>query len=318
MLQLYIAAAVTTLVAAFVFGALIRQLTLREQRASLVGLGLLGLPLSPLAYFAVRLPAIQWIEPKLMGVTVENPAGTFGTALRDGIRLLYAPLTEEPFKLLPWILLLMLGLVRKPTRDEVVPLALTLGVSFAVGEFWLVAYLISMKPDPALAHLPWYAFGGYMSERLMTCFSHTLFVLPTIFLGRRGNWFAIAGMITGMLLHYIGNAPIVLMQHQALGLSTATWSVIVQIWLLLFVVGTLFALVAVHFGNEVLARIIQNKMVCPECGAIYRQPVVMGLNMGIWRYEPCGACHQWHWVSIKNLAPLGSSETIKPPPPDGS
>ncbi len=152
----------------------------------------------------------------------------------------------------------------------------------------------------------------------MTCFSHTLFVLPTIFLGRRGNWFAIAGMITGMLLHYIGNAPIVLMQHQALGLSTATWSVIVQIWLLLFVVGTLFALVAVHFGNEVLARIIQNKMVCPECGAIYRQPVVMGLNMGIWRYEPCGACHQWHWVSIKNLAPLGSSETIKPPPPDGS
>ncbi len=140
MLQLYIAAAVTTLVAAFVFGALIRQLTLREQRASLVGLGLLGLPLSPLAYFAVRLPAIQWIEPKLMGVTVENPAGTFGTALRDGIRLLYAPLTEEPFKLLPWILLLMLGLVRKPTRDEVVPLALTLG-----------------------ALLPWVNFGSWLT-----------------------------------------------------------------------------------------------------------------------------------------------------------
>ena len=311
--QLYIAAAVTSLIAICMFGALIRQLTAQEHRWKLLCLGCLGLFLSPLAYFLVRLPLISIIEPALLGVTEENPNGDASSVMRDGVRLLYAPLTEEPCKLLPWILLVMLGVLQKPTRELVVPLAITIGVTFAVGEFWMVAYLIATKPDPALAQLPWYAFGGYISERLMTCFSHTLFVLPTIWLYRRNRLLAAFGLAIGMTLHYLGNAPIVLMRQQAFGLSTATWSVIVQVWLLLFVMATLLALVSLHFGNEVLAKIWQNKMICPECGATYRQPILMGLNMGTWRYEPCGACHKWHWVTIENLAQIESSETIKPP-----
>ena len=152
-----------------------------------------------------------------------------------------------------------------------------------------------------------------MSERLMTCFSHTLFALPTIWLYRRSRSLAVFGLAIGMFLHYLGNAPIVLMHHQAFGLSTDGWSVIVQVWLLLFVVATFFASTVLHFGNEMLARIWQNKMICPECGAIYRQPKLLGLNMGTWRYEPCAACRKWHWVTIKNLAPLERTETIKPP-----
>jgi len=295
------------------FGALVRQMSSSQYFWKLLGLACLGLPLSPLAYFIVRLPLIHFIEPVLLGATQDNPNGTPSTAFRDGIRLLYAPLTEEPCKLLPWIALLMFGVLRKPSRKQLVPVALAIGVSFAIGEFWLVAYLISAKPDPAIAQLPWYAFRGYMSERLMTCFTHTLFALPTIWLYRRSPSLAAFGLAIGMVLHYLGNAPIMLMHHQAFGLSTAVWSVIVQAWLLLFVVATLFTLVAVHFGNAVLARIWQNKMICPECGATYRQPILIGCNMGTWRYEPCGVCRKWHWVTIKNLAPLESSRTIKPP-----
>lgn len=311
--QLYIAAAITSLIALCLFGMLIRQLSSPQYRWKLIWLGCMGLTLSPLAYFLVRLPLISIIEPALLGVTNDNSNGTVNTAVRDGVRLLYAPLTEEPMKLLPWIMLLMLGVFQKPIRERVVPITLTIGVAFAIGEFWLVAYLIAAKPDPALTQLPWYAFGGYMSERLMTCFSHTLFALPMVWLYQRGRLLAACGLVTGMLLHYLGNAPILLMHQQAFGLSTATWSVIVQVWLMVFVVATLFALVWVHFGNEVLAKIWQNKMICPECGAIYRQPIIMGLNMGTWRYEPCGKCRKWHWVTIKNLAPLEKTETVKLP-----
>ena len=44
-------------------------------------------------------------------------------------------------------------------------------------------------------------------------------------------------------------------------------------------------------------------MICPGCGAIYRQPILLGLNFGMSRYERCGACRKWHWVSLSNLAP---------------
>ena len=250
--QLYIAATVTSLIALGLFGALIGQLSSSEYRWKLLCLGCMGLPLSPLAYFLVRLPLINILEPALLGVTQENPNGAVSRAVRDGVRLLYAPLTEEPSKLLPWLVLLLIGVLHKPTREQVVPVALTIGAAFAVGEFWLVAYLIAAKPDPALTQLPWYAFGGYMSERLMTCFSHTLFVLPTIWLYRRSRSLAAFGLAIGMILHYLGNAPIVLIHHQAFGLSTAVWSVIVQVWFLIIVAISLVTLVGVHFGNDVL------------------------------------------------------------------
>lgn len=308
MLQLYIAAMITSVVTVCMFGALVRQLTVPGHRWKLLCLAFLGLFTSPLAYALIRLPMIRLIEPPLFGTTPEKPDGTASAFMRGSVRLLYAPLTEEPMKLLPWVAMLLIGVMHKPTREMVVPIALTVGVAFAIGEFWLVAYLISAKPDPALAQLPWYAFGGYMSERLMTCFSHTLFALPTVLLYRRGVLLAMVGLAIGMVLHYLGNAPIVLMNHRAFGISTESWSVIVSLWLAFFVLIATAAMVTVHFGREVIARIIQNKMICPECGAIYLQPILAGINMGTWRYEPCGACHKWHWVTIKDLAPLEKAD----------
>ena len=46
------------------------------------------------------------------------------------------------------------------------------------------------------------------------------------------------------------------------------------------------------------------RMICPGCGGTYRQSLLWGLNFGMSRYERCGHCHKWHWVTMKNLAPL--------------
>ena len=43
----------------------------------------------------------------------------------------------------------------------------------------------------------------------------------------------------------------------------------------------------------------------PGCVAIYRQPLFYGLNFGMSRYERCGACGKWHWVTPKDLAAAG-------------
>jgi len=139
----------------------------------------------------------------------------------DVIQLSYAPLTEEPAKLLPWLLLSYFGMRLFPSRKLVVPLAMTIGLSFAIGEFWLVV----------------------------------------------------------------------------------------------IVVLSLVCLCRLHFGKSVLRRIWQARMICPECGAVYKQPIILGLNAGTWRYEPCGACRKWHWVSIKNLAPLKAIPDRQESPP---
>jgi hypothetical protein len=307
MTQLYIMAFVTTVIALLLFGMLYRQFAIPGQGQKIWPLFMLGLLMSPAAYFLVRLPIINYLEPRWFA---NEPAETLSPSavklptVRDLVRLSYAPLTEEPAKLLPWLIFLFLGAVTKPTRAEAAGLALAVGASFAIGEIWLVAYLISVKPDPALLELPWYAFGGFASERIATCFAHTLFALPTLVLARRGLRWAIVGLGLGMLLHASGNAPILFSRYEMFGISKMTWNVILQVWLVLFVLGSLVGLVACKFGTEMLQRIWQNQIVCPECGVTYRQPLVMGLNMGTWRYEPCGACGKWHWVTLKNLAPL--------------
>ena len=307
MAQLHIMAFVTTVLALLLFGMLYRQFAISGQWQKIWPIFVLGLLMSPAAYFVVRLPIINFVEPLWFATEpaeMLSPSAIKFPAIRDLVRLSYAPLTEEPAKLLPWLIFLFLGAVTKPTRAEAAGLALALGASFAIGEIWLVAYLISGKPDPALLELPWYAFGGFASERIATCFAHTLFALPTLVLAGRGVRWSIVGLCVGMLLHALGNAPILLSRYEMFGISKMTWSVILQVWLVLFVLVSLVGLVACKFGTEMLKRIWQNQIVCPECGVTYRQPLVMGLNMGTWRYEPCGACGTWHWVTLKDLAPL--------------
>jgi hypothetical protein len=211
--------------------------------------------MSPSACFLVRLPIINYLEPLWFATEPTetlSPSAIKLPSMRDLVRLSYAPLTEEPAKLLPWLIFLFLGAVTKPTRAEAAGLTLWIGVSFAIGEVWLVAYLISGKPDPVLLELPWYSFGGFASERIATCFAHTLFALLTLVLAGRGIRWSIVGLFVGMLLHALGNAPILFSRYEMFGISKMTWSVILQVWLVLFVLVSLVGPVACKFGTEML------------------------------------------------------------------
>ncbi len=298
--SIQIAAAVTTAMALMVFVPWIRGWSNPEQRRFLLLLGCIGLFMSPFAYLCFRLPFIRMFEQSAFFSDIAEK----NASLSDAIRLTYAPVTEEVAKFLPLMLLTLLGKRRLPSHSALAALALTVGVSFAIGEFWLVAELIDAKQKPEWSRLPWYAFGGYMGERMMTCFGHTLFAIPTLVGARKGMVYGALGLLGGMSLHYLFNGPIMLMKHRAFGFSEPTWGILLQVWLIFSVVLAIFALIALQFGSEMLARVCNHQMVCPECGETYRQPIVVGMNFGLWRYEPCGACHKWHWVTFKNLAPL--------------
>ncbi len=304
---IYIMAAVTTLVSLGVWGGMLWQISPRdERRRSILLLLALGFCMSPAAFYGVRKPLlIGPLEPVL-----KRPEWDHGRrpVVRDIIRIAYAPLTEEPAKLAPWLLLLAIGLPLQPTRRMIAALALAAGLGFAVGEIWLVASFVAQANDPKMAALPWYQFGGFLSERLMTCITHALFALPTVILSRRGwKWGAI-GMAIGMLLHGISNAPITLMHRGTFGWTATIWAVVIQLWLALLTVAGLVSLLAAYAGRNMLRRLWANRMICPGCGAIYRQPLILGLNCGMSRYEPCGVCHKWHWVTLKNVAPLKKLE----------
>ena len=292
-------AVLTFIVALLLGGFLIWQLAPRDRLLELAILIWCGLAMSPLAFYLVRRPAIAPLEREFAKPVWKETTASW---MRDGIRLLYAPLTEEPAKLLPWFVMLMLGVAVQPTRKMVAPLALAIGLSFALGEIALVAKFVVDGNDPKIAALPWYAFGGFFSERLMTLFAHSLFALPTLALIRKSWKWAPLGLMIGMFLHYCSNAPIVLLQREAFGIGKNSWAVIVQLWLTLIVVIALLAILWAHYGSSKLRRIVSAKMICPECGQTYRQPILLGLNMGLSRYERCAKCLKWHWVTIDNLA----------------
>ena len=182
---IYVMAAVTSVVALAVYGSMLWQFCPRDDRRSwILAVLVSGLFMSPLAFYAVRRPLlIGTLEPIL-----EQPEWDVGgwSIVRDAVRLTFAPLTEETAKLAPWLVLLAVGGPLLPTRRMIAPVALAAGLGFAVGEIWLVAGLIAQATDPKLAGYAWYTFGGFFSERLMTCLAHALFALPAVILSRRG------------------------------------------------------------------------------------------------------------------------------------
>lgn len=313
---IYVMAAVTTLLVLAVFGTMLWQVCPRDRRRQWVFAMLaLGFLMSPAAFYGVRKPLlIGPLEPRLKGPGWDQGSRALA---RDLIRLAYAPLTEEPAKLVPWLLLLAAGAPLLPSRRMVAPLALSAGLGFAVGEIWLVAQFVAEANDPKLAAVPWYAFGGFLSERLLTCITHALFALPTVALSRRGWKWALAGLAIGMLLHGLGNAPILLMQRRAFGWTELAWQVLVQVWLIVLFIAGLVALIGAAFGRKMLKAIWSRQMICPGCGATYLQPIFMGLNCGMWRYEPCGVCHKWHWVTLSNLAGAKASPASAPKSSNG-
>jgi hypothetical protein len=291
------AAVVASLLGILVCGGFIAQVAQKRDYLLLLLLFLLALPLSAGTYFLVRLPIKGAVDARL---AIDSPLNT-------AARLCYAPLTEEPAKLLPLLVLLLPALGGRLTRENVVAVAMTLGVGFAVGEMWLIFFFLrdtpELAPGGAWAGKPWYEFhffGGYIGERLQTCFTHSGFMVLSVWGLRRGpGWFAL-GLAGAMTLHFLGNFPIYLMNTDAFGWSKPVWQQLVGLWVALFTVFSLVLLGGMYFGPAALKKLFTAKVKCPACGELYKQPI-FGLNAGMKRYERCPHCKKWHWIDIRDL-----------------
>lgn len=274
---IYLTAVLTTGIAAVLFGIAIHKLRQPANERLLWLAFAIALPLQPIAFYAVRVPLDHWLAVHL---------GATSTAYQWLISL-YAPLTEEPAKLLP---LLIPAILRDIRPANVVRYALAIGVGFAIGEMWFVAQRVAHVP--AFAGMPFYQFGGYATERLMVCVNHAAFVSIALWRLRRGFGFGVAG---AMLAHWLGNFPLLLMAWNAGGLGKTAWAFIVQGWLALYCLAGLAWLSALYFGRLSPGRMIFGRRHCPECNEDYDAPL-FAFNFGSTRYERCPHCRHWHWT----------------------
>ncbi|HEV2804542.1 MAG TPA: hypothetical protein VGW57_06370 [Chthoniobacterales bacterium] len=274
---IYLAALLTTGIAAAIFVALVHRLR-KPANERLVWLAAaVALPMQPLAFYLVRIPLDHWLVGQL---------GSTSTVYQ-WVTSFYAPVTEEPAKLVP---LLIPAIRRDISAANFVRYALAIGFGFAIGEMWLVARFVAVAP--AFAALPFYLFGGYVAERLVTCLLHGAFISVSLWRLRSRFLLGLAG---AMLLHWLLNFPILLLAWNAGGLGKIFWSTANQAWLLLFVVASLGLLSYFTFGKFSPGRSLFGRRRCPECAAEYDAPI-FAANFGTKRYERCPHCRRWHWT----------------------
>jgi hypothetical protein len=215
---LVVAAAAVALYTTGVYGVQLAARTPRAERGLLLWCFALQLPMSALAFIALRGPLDALVRAAL---GADHP-------LYPWVALLYAPLTEEPAKLLP---LLLPFVARGVTRANVGRVARALGVGFGVGEALFVAHLV--LKDPRVAPLPWPAFIPFMRERFQVALVHALLVAlslrgMTAVPRRRYAWVAAA-----MAAHLALNLPVLLARRGWLGdavQSTAMLTAWVSLW----------------------------------------------------------------------------------------
>lgn len=277
MTGIYLAALLTTALAAAGGGLLVSRLP-HPARGRLLWLAaLLVLPLQPLAFYFVRLPIDHWL------------AGHLGSAsaIHAWLTSLYAPLTEEPAKLVP---LLIPAVFRDIRPANFARYALAIGIGFAIGEMWFIAERVARQP--ALASAPFYSFSGYAGERLMTCVIHSACV--ALALNRLRRRFVL-GFATAAAAHWAVNFPLLLMSWNVGGIGRGAWMILVQCWLMAVLIAAVLLLACFVTGRAPSMRWAYGVRRCPECGGDYDAPI-FALNFGPTRYERCPHCKRWHWT----------------------
>ena len=272
-----IAAIITALLCLGVYGTVLWVVAPRDERRLLALLIALELPMSVGTFYLVRRPLDGLVHGHL------GDAGVY-----RWVTTLYAPLTEEPAKLLP---LLVPAIFRDVRRENFVRYAVAIGLGFGIGELWFIAERVSH--DPQLGGLPFYYYSGFFGERLSVCLLHAAFV--AVSLRQLRNKFPL-GLAGAMALHYFGNFPIFLMAKNAFGWGVGVWRVIVTVWLQLYLIGGICLLAYFALGKFDPGRVFFGKSRCPECGTVYPAPL-FGLNLGPKRYERCPHCRKWHMIS---------------------
>ncbi len=202
---IYIMALVTLAAALVLWGGLIYLLSGREKRY--FWLLLLGLPLSAIANLILKRQAVVFVG---QAAHVPPHLGLASPAWFLAFLVLITPLIEEPIKLLP----LMLKPVRRTfaTGSGALWVGFALGVSFGLGEAAFIAYAVAQMPD--YSALPWYAFTGYLNERLFTCFAHGVMTAVLVVGIKRGGRAVLYGVLSALGLHLLLNAPVVMYQFK--------------------------------------------------------------------------------------------------------
>jgi hypothetical protein len=200
---IYIMAAITVLLSAALWGGVLYILSGRDR--GLLWLLLPGLPLSAVVNLAIKRPLVLWlgdvgnVEP---GLGLASPLW-FIVALS-----LVPPVTEEAIKVLP---LLLAGARRRMDgRTGAMSVGLALGFSFGLGEAAYLAWGVAQAPD--YAGYPWYAFTGFLSERMAVTLVHGLLTMLVTVGIWRGGWRILGGYAAAVLLHLLTNLGAILYQ----------------------------------------------------------------------------------------------------------
>lgn len=276
---LLIAAVITTVLAILTVGAMIRRTSQRSDRSVLLLAFFFALPLQPLAFYFIRLPLHELLSGWL-------GAGAVLTA----ITLFYAPLTEEPAK---WFALGVPSVRKAITRENAVAIALAVGLGFGVGELWFIAERLSRAPQ--FASLPFYYFGGFLTERLMVCFLHGAMIAWFFkrFAEGRSLWPA---ALLGIALHFALNFPIYFSQINLFRLGPQIWGQLLVLYIVTFTIAMFLFVNRLASGKA--REGLLGSATCPGCGEIYPRSL-FALNLLTKRYERCPHCRRWHLVPMR-------------------
>jgi hypothetical protein len=278
-----IAALITTLIVVVVYGYVLRRITTPQDQDVAFRAALIMLPMQPLAFYAVRMPLHHFLEAKL------GP----GPAL-TAISLFYAPLTEEPAK---WLVLLLPFIRKQLTPRNAVAVAIGTGLGFGIGEIWFL--VLQLMRSSAIRELPFYAFGGFLSERFVVTFLHgalVAFLFKWLAEGR-SFW---PGALLGVALHFALNFPIYLAGIDLGHIGAAAWQALLQVYVFGFAI--VLAVAVNRLARDRLRAGVLGSATCPECGAVYPRTFI-AINMLTRRYERCPNCRHWHWVRMNQGEP---------------
>jgi uncharacterized membrane protein len=217
---IYIMAAITLALSATLWGGLLYALSGRNRK--LLWLLLPGLPLSAFANLVVKRPLVLWLGE----IGQVEPGQGLATPLWFILALsLVSPVTEEAIKVLP----LLLPAVRRQVDSlgSAVWVGLALGISFGLGEAAYLAYNVAQAPE--YAEVPWYAFTGYLSERLVVSLVHGLLTMLVVVGLWRGGWRTLGGYLVAVLMHLVVNLGAILYQLDVIPAGAAGLSLLVAL-----------------------------------------------------------------------------------------
>ena len=215
---IHIVAIVAVVVALAAIGTFIVLLARGRNLGLLAALVAIQLPMSAVGLLALRSP----IDTAVRGMGLDPWLLLF-------VQSWYAPITEEPLKFLPFLIPVVFQAIEQSDNPRL-PIAagMALGLGFGVGEIGYLAWAFGQNPQ--VAALGPEQFGGFLIERVLTCFLHGAMTATAIWLWLHGKrW----GIVVSINIHYAINLPIYLAAQRAFGLDRPTWNLVAVSWIII-------------------------------------------------------------------------------------